>query len=88
MFSLTNSVYWVARKFDWDYQRNALVITDVLPDRPMSPFARIDDGIFRARYLQIQNDRIIMAVEEFKAANGLVYNEPFRTYTVEYHKVS
>lgn len=88
MFSLINSVYWVARKFDWDHKRNALLLTDILPETPMSPFAHIDDGIFRERYLQVHNRRIIMEVEEFKVADGLVYREPFNTYTVEYHRCS
>lgn len=49
MCSLTNSVYWIARKFDWYFKRDALVITDLLPGTPMFPFAYIDNGIFRAR---------------------------------------
>lgn len=87
---LVGTAFWCALALYFDDGGN-LCASDVLPDKPVQIFdlSRNKNGVsYERTFKLISPGNLRMSVKAYNVSDGHVDRNPFKSYTVDYHRVS
>lgn len=87
--NILESAYWFTQKSRWSEQKNALCLSDVLPDTADENLFNIMNGTLNEREFRWDpvSDKLEMRVNVYSAKNGSCEQTPFKTYTTTLRRI-